>query len=103
MDEMKSPQIIDTVDMVGMGMGEQHGVDPGDLFADGLLSEVGRCIHQDVVARGLDQDGSASPLVPWFEGSADRAGTANHRHAGGCAAAENGYLHGTSLGENRLN
>jgi hypothetical protein len=87
MDEMKPPEVVYAVDMVRMGMGEEHGIDTGDPFADHLLSKIRRGIHQDIFSPRLDNDRGAAPFVAGVTGRTDGAAAADHRDAGGGAAA----------------
>jgi hypothetical protein len=48
MQEMKPAKIIDTVDMISMGMGEEGGIDPLDALAQCLEAQIRRGIYQDV-------------------------------------------------------
>lgn len=54
-DEVKSAQIVDAVDMVGVGMGEQDRVDVGYPFAQGLTPQIGGGVHQDGALAMADQ------------------------------------------------
>jgi hypothetical protein len=98
MNEMKAAQIVDAVDMVGMGMGKEHGIDAGNFVPDCLFPEIGRGIHEKVPAGGFDQDRGAGSFVPWIGGSADTAVAADHWNPRGSSAAEYGYFHGQFLG-----
>ena len=49
------PQIIDPMQMVGMGMGHYHGVQPTHPGVDQLLAQIGRGINQDDNVPDLDQ------------------------------------------------
>ena len=37
-EEMKSAQVINAIDVVGVGMAEKYGIDPADLLAQSLRS-----------------------------------------------------------------
>jgi hypothetical protein len=39
-------QIIDAQDVIGVCMGIKHGIELGNLFAQGLFAEVGRGVDQ---------------------------------------------------------
>src|SRR6266545_4288919 len=101
---MKTAQVIDPVNVVGMGMGKKDGVDTGDLVADCLRSQVRGGVDQNVFAGSFDQDGGAGSFVPWVVRCADAAAAADHRDASGSAATEDCYLHGSSstCSRNRL-
>jgi hypothetical protein len=46
LDEERA-QVVDAVGMVGMGMGEEHGIEPVDLRVDELLAQIRRSIDQN--------------------------------------------------------
>ena len=78
-------------------VGEEDGVDAGDLFPHRLEPQVGGGVHQDEVIVVLHQQGGAGPVVPWIGGCADGTVAADHGDAGGGAAAQDGDFHGGSL------
>jgi hypothetical protein len=57
------PHVVDAVDLVGMLVGPQHGVDALDLRVQELRTQVGRGVDQDGLALVLDQDGAAPSAV----------------------------------------
>jgi hypothetical protein len=60
---MEAAQIVDTIDMIGMGVGEEDGVNLVQAFSQGLLPQIGGGVHQDVSFPVPDQQGSARSLV----------------------------------------
>src|SRR4051812_1686920 len=52
-------QIVDAVEMVGMGMGVENGVEPAYPGVDELLAAIGRRIDEDRRACRLDEDRAA--------------------------------------------
>ncbi len=44
--EREHPQIVDAVDVVGVGVGEQHRIEPGHLGLEQLLAQVRRSVDQ---------------------------------------------------------
>ena len=93
MDEVETSQVIDTMDMIGMGMGEQDRVDMRDIFPERLFSQVCGGVHQNVPSGGFNDDRSAGAFVTRIAGRTDRAAATYHRHTGGGAAAKDGYFH----------
>jgi hypothetical protein len=53
----EGPQIVDAENVVRMGVGLEHGIDPGDVFANRLLAKVGGGVNQNDLAAKLEQDG----------------------------------------------
>jgi hypothetical protein len=96
-EEVKSPEIVDPMNVVGMGMGKEDGVDPRDTLPYCLGTEVGRCVYEYVLAVMLDQQGGPGPLVSRIGGRTDTASATDHGDSGRCAAAENGEFHLVSL------
>ena len=80
-------QIVDAVGLVGVLMGQKHGVDVIDLGIDQLLAQVGRGIDHDprgaVRAGALDQQRAAAAAVFWIVGIAGAPAERRARHAGG--------------------
>jgi DNA repair protein RecN (Recombination protein N) len=59
--------------MVGMGMGEEGGIEPGNPFPKALAPEIGRRIDHEVEIRGLDQKRGPGPVITGVCRPADRA------------------------------
>jgi len=97
MDEVEAAQIVDAVDVVGVGVGQKHRVDVRYPLAQHLFAEVRRGVHQDAPAPALDQDGSAGSLVVPVGGIADLTVAADHGNAGRRARAEDGNFHVSDL------
>src|ERR1039457_7073149 len=93
---MKAAQIVDAIDMIGMGMGEEDGIDMHDLLAQGLLAKVGGGVHQNVPTVVPDKQRSSRSVIPRILRRTGRACAADHRYARGCSAPENGNFHGFS-------
>jgi len=81
MAKMKTAQIVDTVDMVGMGMGKQHGIDLGYSLTQHLLPQIGASVNQDIPAARLDQQRGPRTLITRVCRATDRAVATHHRHA----------------------
>ena len=48
-EEEKSPQIIKTMAVVGVGVGVQHPCEITNLVAQDLRTEIRRCVYHDVL------------------------------------------------------
>src|SRR3981081_3240776 len=57
------PHVVDAVDLVGMLVRPQHGVDALDLGVQKLVAQVGRGIDQEGLAAVLHQDGAAAAAI----------------------------------------
>src|SRR5215831_10622097 len=82
--------IIQAQDVVGVGVRVNDGVDVGDVFADGLFTEVGCSVNENAPAIVLDHDRRAGAAVPGIGGVADCARTTDGGHAHGRSAAQYG-------------
>lgn len=63
MKEVEAAQVINAVDMIGVGMGEEYGVDPVDIVAERLAAQVGGGIDQDIPVFVADEERGAGALV----------------------------------------
>src|SRR5882757_3522262 len=90
-------QVVDAVQLVGMVVRPDHGVDPLDTCVNQLLAQVGRGVDQDGFALVLDEDGTAAAAVaavlrvggtPFGSALAARPGDARRD-----TAAQDGYAH----------
>src|SRR2546426_5797457 len=88
-------QIVDAVHVIGVGVREQHRVDPGDTRRHELQAQLGRGVDEQPPAPGLDHRGGAGALVPRVRRGAGAAGASGLRHAGGRAGAEERQSHVT--------
>ena len=88
LQRVEAPHIVESEDMVGMRMGEEHGIDLPDPVCDGLLAEIGRGIEQDGDATQAQVEARTQAPVARIGRSADGAVAADHRHAGGGAGTE---------------
>lgn len=87
--EIKSSQIIDSMDMIRVGMRIEHGIDSGDFGAKRLLSKIDRRVNEDAFAAGLKPCGGAESTVFGVSRAANRAAASENRYAGGASAPEN--------------
>ena len=65
-DEVKPPQVVYAVDMVGMGVGKENAVDMGNFLPDRLLSQVRRGIDQQVAPLRLNDYRGTGSFVLWI-------------------------------------
>ena len=83
-------EVVEAHDVVEVLVGDEDGVDMGELFAEGLLPEVGAEIDEGDVLRGVEDDGAAGTVVAGVVGGADRAVAADDGDADGGGGAEEG-------------
>jgi hypothetical protein len=92
LDEVEHPQVVEAVDVVGVGVGEEHGIDAADVVNERLLAEVGRGVDEERAATAgiehFDQHAGAQPAVARVGRGADGAVAGDARHAGRGAGAE---------------
>ena len=81
-------EVVDAVQVVGMVVGEKHGIDPVEALAHRLHAQFSGRIHQQIEAFGPDENGGPGPLVAWVRRAADIAITADHWHAVGRTGAK---------------
>src|SRR5689334_9633502 len=97
MEKMEAAQVIDTVDMVGMGMGEEDRVDSADSLTECLTAQIGGGVHQDVPVVVSNEQRCPRATVPDVIRGADPAVASDHRHTGGCPAPQDYGFHAASL------
>ncbi len=71
--EVEGTQVVEAEDVVGVGVGEQHGVDAFDLGVEGLLTEVRPGVNDDDAFAVANDDGGAQTAVARVRGPADFA------------------------------
>ena len=93
MDDQRA-QVVDPMGVVGMLVGEQHGVEPVHVGVEQLLAQVGRGVDQDaghaVAVPLLHQQRAAAAAVLRILRIAGAPAERRPRHAGGRAAAQDG-------------
>src|SRR5262249_42508502 len=97
-------KIIDSMQMIGMGMGQDDRVETVDLGGKQLLAQIGRGVDQHGLAAALDQQRGAAPAVARVRRVAGAPIGTDRRHAGRRTAAEERRLHGaggTALAKSR--
>jgi hypothetical protein len=80
--------------MVGMGVGEEEGVDPLDARADGLESEFRARVDDDGILAFPHQERGAVTPVAGIPGIADRAAASDDGDSMARASPEKGEGHG---------
>ena len=90
--DRQRPQVVDPMGVIGVGVGQQHGVEPGDLRVDQLPAQVRGEIHQHdrlaVRAGAFDERRAAPAQVPGLVRVAGAPALRHARHAAGRAAAK---------------
>ena len=93
-ERVKSADVVQAHDMVGMGMGEDDRVDHIDGVGDALKAKLGSRVDQHAAGAGRRNDnGGASAAVVGIGAGADFAVAADHRNAGAGAGAEEKKFH----------
>src|ERR1700737_969362 len=86
-------KIVDAVGLIGMFMGQKHGVEVVDVSGDQLLAQIGRSIDQDsrhsVVPGPFGEQRAAAAAVFRIPGIARPPAERGTRNAGGGSATEN--------------
>jgi hypothetical protein len=78
--------IVQAVEMIRMGMGQEYRIEPGNPRPEGLEPEFRpRIDDQPFPALPQDVEGSPGPLIRPLRGTAHRAVAADHRNAVGSA------------------
>lgn len=76
---VESTYVVESRHMIAVGMGDEDGVEVGDMLAQHLLAEVGADIEEDIHAIvGLEEGRSAQVAVARVGGAADLARASNH-------------------------
>ncbi len=61
--EIVHPQVVNPVDVVGMGVGHQQSVNAGHFVPQRLFAKVRRAVYQKFSAGVLDIDTAPQPLI----------------------------------------
>ena len=77
----EAAEIIDAMEVIGVGVGEKDGIDAHDVLADDLFAEIGADIDEDAGVIRVDPGSGAQVAIAWVGGVADGAVAADHRHA----------------------
>src|SRR5437762_13922192 len=76
----KAAQVVESHDVIGMGMGEDHCIQTPDVFAQRLGAKIGSGIYHPGALWSFDINRGAQALIPRIRGMANLAITTNHRH-----------------------
>ena len=79
--------------MIGVRMGQQHGVEPGGAGKEQLLAQIGRGIDQERGTAAFDEERAAAPRVARLGGVARPPIRADRRDAPGRTATKEGRFH----------
>jgi hypothetical protein len=78
---VEAANIVEAVQVVGVRVGEKHGVKSGDAGIEDLQAELGRRIHDEGTAVGFDGDARTPSLVARVGAPADAAVARDYRYA----------------------
>ena len=90
--KVERADVVETHDVIGVGMGKQDGVKVRDGGAEGLLSKIGRGVDEDRTAVVLDPDRGPQSLIARVGGSAYVAVAPDGGNANAGAGAKHGEL-----------
>lgn len=88
-----SAEVIESGDMIGVAVGVDHRIQPGNGSAKGLGAEVRGGVDDDAEVFILQPNGGAETAVPGIRGGADPALAGEHGNALGSAGAEKSQTH----------
>ena len=78
--DRENPQVVDAVDVIGMFVGVEHRIEPGDPGGEELQAELGRRIDEQRRVARLEEGRAPGPAVARVARPADRAIAADHGH-----------------------
>src|SRR5438132_4278631 len=90
MAKTQRPQVVDSENVIGVGVSVEHGIKMGDALADCLLVKIRCAVDEHHATVVFNQNRRSSTAVVGIGGMADRAVAANGGHAHGRAAAQDG-------------
>jgi hypothetical protein len=85
---MSETPVIESHDVVGMRVREDHGIDLANVFAQRLGSKICAGINHPGTFRCLNVDGRTKSLIARIRGTANSTIAPNHGNALGSASAE---------------
>ena len=88
--EIEGADVVEAEDVVGVAVSEEDGVEFGDADAEGLVTEIGRGVDDDVFVIETDPDGGAEALIARVVRGADVSIAADGWDADTGAGAEDG-------------
>jgi hypothetical protein len=91
--EPKNAQIVRTVNVIGMKMGEPDRVHLADTLANQLKPQLRWRIHQELASLQGEKSAVSSPAIPGIVRRAGGTRAADHGNPEGGACAEEGQLH----------
>ena len=90
----ETPDIIESEDMVRMGMGQKDRIHAGDPEGQHLVAEIGRRIEDQMLPFHHHIQAAAPPRVFYIGGGADRARTPGLGDAVRGSGSKEGGFHG---------
>ena len=90
LDLTEAPHVIEPHHVIGVGMGEQGGIQTGDPLPEALDTEIGGGIDDEVKVGSLHQKGAPCPVITGIGRLADRAIAPDHGNPMGGPGSEKG-------------
>ena len=84
--------VVEPHDVIGMGMGEEGGVETGDPLPQALDAEVGSRIDDEMPVGCAHENRGAGAVIPGIRGTADCTFAPYDRNPLGCAGSEKGEI-----------
>jgi hypothetical protein len=89
LEEVEGANVVETKDVIGVGVGIKDGIEVVESGAEGLVAQVRRGVNEDAGGAELEQDRGAEAFVAWVGRVAHLARAADHGNAYAGAGAEN--------------
>lgn len=99
--EAKDPEIVGSVDVVRMEVGEPHRLDVVHILSDQLKAKLRRGVHQKAPRREMEESSMASAPVPGVAGGARRTMAPDDGDAERCSSSEKSKFHAGLRGRRR--
>ena len=77
----KGAEFIETRDVIDVLVGVEDGIDFGEVFAEGLLTEIGAAVNEEGSPGAFEEGGAAGAVIPGVIGGAGGALAADDRDA----------------------
>jgi len=91
---VEGANVVEALDVIGVAVGEQNGFQAIKARGEGLGTEVGGGVNDDVLAIAGEKDGGTQALVVRIGGLANGTVAADGGDSHGSAGAENGEMDG---------
>ena len=86
--EIIGPDVVDSVDVVGMRMRVEEGINSWNFATEGLLPKVGRSVYDDALPLPLNPDRGSKTLILGVGRGANRTSASDHGDASRSSAPE---------------